>query len=292
MNYIEGDAGNDVIVGGNADDTLSGGDGDDTIAAGGGADTVYTGAGHDRVEGGGQESSRTMKPGRDTVYSQPGDRISGFEKVVTVQIRPVGQHIEVIGSPEFRERVEADLAMLRGSPHGQGILEALDRAHHASRASIADWPVVGKYAHQGDTYSITETHKDNCFTYPNAQTFAGDTWSRHPRIEYNPRLTLWEGVPPEGGPRVPILDGAPVSYLVHEFGHSYDYSMGLSGRADGSIVVPQGQPHADERAVIGVPIDDDSDPRTPPRIDPRHPYELTENSLNDEMGRFKRYLPK
>ena len=39
-----------------------------------------------------------------------------------------------------------------------------------------------------------------------------------------------------------------------------------------------------ERVAVGLPIDDDGDPTTPERLDPRHPYPLTENALRDELG--------
>ncbi|MFD0593358.1 M91 family zinc metallopeptidase [Catellatospora coxensis] len=39
-----------------------------------------------------------------------------------------------------------------------------------------------------------------------------------------------------------------------------------------------------ERVAVGLPIDDDGDPTTPERLDPHHPYPLTENALRDELG--------
>jgi hypothetical protein len=39
-----------------------------------------------------------------------------------------------------------------------------------------------------------------------------------------------------------------------------------------------------ERAAAGLPIDHDDNPATADRIDPDHPYELTENGLREELG--------
>ena len=49
---IDGDDGNDHIIGGSAGDVLAGGFGSDAISGGGGDDTLYGGAGNDFLEGG------------------------------------------------------------------------------------------------------------------------------------------------------------------------------------------------------------------------------------------------
>ena len=39
-----------------------------------------------------------------------------------------------------------------------------------------------------------------------------------------------------------------------------------------------------EREAVGLPIDDDGRLSTPDRLDPDHPYALTENALRQELG--------
>ena len=94
---------------------------------------------------------------------------------------------------------------------------------------------------------------------------------------YNP---AWGGVQ-EGRP--------PVVTLFHELAHVYDFTHGTTNGqpyngASGRDVDGYGNPVANfERQATGLPIDDDGDPATANRIDPRHPVELTENGLRAEM---------
>jgi hypothetical protein len=267
--YLEGGTGNDRIAGGADNDMISGGRDDDTIYAGGGADTVYTGHGADRVDGGSGASSVPGRPDGDLVYGQPDDSTEGVERVVTVEIKDLGKHITIEGSDEFKERVQADLDMLRASPRGQMMLGALDQAHESTKAIAADWPILGGVAYQGDTFTIKEMTIDNGRALPNDTTFIR-TWSQHPSIEYNPRFTT-------------LYDGPPVVVLYHEMSHVYDFEF--SGLDDRTYTGPDnpGVPNY-ERAAAGLPIDHDGDPNTPDIIDPNQPFEYTENGLRDELG--------
>jgi hypothetical protein len=48
---------------------------------------------------------------------------------------------------------------------------------------------------------------------------------------------------------------------------------------------PPGSPTRNrEREAVGLPIDDDGDPNTAPRLDGQHPFALTENGLRGELG--------
>ncbi|MEE6263043.1 M91 family zinc metallopeptidase [Plantactinospora sonchi] len=258
--YLEGGTGNDSIDGGAGDDMISGGRDADVIRGGGGADRVYTGHGADRVDGG---------SGGDTVYGQRDDRTEGTERVVTVELKDIGKHITVEGSDEFKERVQADLDMLRASPRGQMMLEALDQAHENTKAPAADWPILGGVAYQGDTFTIRETTDENGYANRNDTTF-GKTWSQHPTIDYNPRFDT-------------LYDGPPVVVLYHEMSHVYDYEYSGLDRTEYQGPDNPGVPNG-ERAAAGLPIDHDNNPNTPNIIDPNQPFEYTENGLRDEMG--------
>ncbi|HEU4424568.1 MAG TPA: M91 family zinc metallopeptidase [Pilimelia sp.] len=267
--YLEGGTGNDSISGGADNDMISGGRDNDTIRAGGGADTIYTGHGTDRVDGGSHRSSVAGEPDGDLVYGQAEDANEGVERVVTVEIKDLGKHITIEGSDEFKERVQADLDMLRASPRGQMMLGALDQAHENTKAIAADWPILGGVAYQGDTFTIKEMTIDNGRANQNDTTFIR-TWSQHPSIEYNPRFTT-------------LYDGPPVVVLYHEMSHVYDFEF--SGLDDRTYNRPDnpGVPNY-ERAAAGLPIDHDGDPNTPDIIDPNQPFEYTENGLRDELG--------
>jgi len=80
-----------------------------------------------------------------------------------------------------------------------------------------------------------------------------------------------------------VQDGPPITVLYHELAHVYDYEHGTV--AEG-IYIGADNPEVDnaERVAVGLPIDDDQNAATPDRLDPRHPYDYTENALRDEIG--------
>lgn len=260
QDYLEGAQGSDIIHGGAGNDMISGGHGDDRIFGNGGADVVYAGAGRDTIEAG---------SGSDTVYRQDDDTVHGAERNVVVELRDLGKHFIVEGSPEFIARVQADLDMLASSPRGQMMLAALDQAHEQTRAIAADWPVLGRIAYQGDTFTIRETTDENGYANRNSVDFI-ITWSQHPVIQYNPTFDT-------------LYDAPPVAVLYHEMAHVYDYEFKTydSGTHAGPDNI--GVRNA-ERQATGLPIDHDGDPSTPIQIDPDHPIEYTENGLREELG--------
>jgi Ca2+-binding RTX toxin-like protein len=245
--YLDGGRGDDVVDGGAGDDMVSGGRDNDTLTGGGGDDRVYAGAGRDTVDAG---------DGADTVYGQTEDAVAGAEKVVTVEITDVGSYIKIEGSPEFVDRVESDLDMLRSSPTGQQMLGNLEKAHEDSK----------HWFYGGDGLTIRETRDENGYANNNP------TWTgkQHPSITYNPSFDT-------------LHDGPPVVVLYHEMAHVYDYVNGTM--ADGTYNEPDNPDTPNlERAAAGLPIDHDGDPSTPHRIDPDHPLEYTENGLRGELG--------
>jgi uncharacterized protein YukE len=261
--YMEGGTGADTMSGGAGNDMMSGGRDNDTMRGGAGDDRMYAGYGRDTVDGG---------TGTDTSFSQSDDNVGEAEKVVTVELKDVGGYIKVEGSPEFVERVQADLDMLRSSPRGQMMLEALDHGHEESRSSMAGAPIIGGFFNQGDTLTIREYVPppgagDNSFAHRDVDP---DTKGRQMRVDYLPTFDT-------------LYDGPPVTILYHELAHVYDYTS--ETLADGTYTGSDnpGVPNR-ERAAAGLPIDHDNDPSTPNRIDPRHPFDYTENGLRDEMG--------
>jgi Ca2+-binding RTX toxin-like protein len=259
--YLEGATGRDDLDGGLGDDIISGGRDDDTIHGGDGNDTVYTGAGRDHVEGG---------AGQDKVYGQTEDTSEDVEQTVTVDIKDVGSYIKIEGSPEFVERVQADLDMLRASPRGQLMLGNLQQANDDTKG----------WFYGSDGLTIKETTDENSYASHNRGWF-----HNHPAIAYNPSLDT-------------VADGPPVVVLYHEMAHVYDFVHGTTvegayNGASGSdrMLDEHGNtvnvPNL-ERQAVGLPIDDDGRSNTPNRVDPDHPIEYTENGLREEMGAPRR----
>jgi hypothetical protein len=241
---VAGGTGRDVLNGGAGNDRLSGEDGADVVSGGDGSDrlvgeVVYTGRGADAVEGG------------DTVYATKDAQVSQG-RVVTVQIADLSKDIRVDGSPEFVERVQSDLDLLRNSPTGQRMLAALD-------GGLVD----------RDTLTIREYADHNAHAWPDTSRDRG----MQRAIDFNPAFTTFLG------------DTPPVVVLYHEMAHHYDFVAGTALPGEHTDpAYPDGRhvPNA-ERQAVGLPVDDDRDPRTPSRIDPAHPLPFTENGLRQEL---------
>ncbi|HYN93247.1 MAG TPA: M91 family zinc metallopeptidase [Pilimelia sp.] len=246
--YLEGGTGDDALAGGAGNDMLSGGRGNDVIRGGTGDDVSYAGAGRDAVDGGN---------GNDTAYLQQNeDHTANTENAVNVQISDQAQYIKITGSPEFVERVQADLDLLRSSPDGQRMLGALQRAHDDS----------GNWFYDGNGLTIKELTAENGTAAADPGWFGKESYE----VAYNPSFDT-------------LHDGPPVTILYHELAHVYDYSHDTLADGDYTGSDNPGVPNR-ERAAAGLPIDDDNNPATPNRIDPDHPYDLTENGLREELG--------
>ena len=252
QDHLDGGHGEDALVGGAGADILSGGRGDDTLLGGAGADRLYLGHGDDTAHPGAGEDTAFVRAG----VAATGAEHAVAEHVVTVDITDVGSYIRIEGSPEFVERVEADLDLLRNSPVGQQMLGNLERAHRGSE--LLSFP--------GDGLTIRETPEDNGFADPNRDTLGRP----HPYIEYNPSFDT-------------LYDGPPVVILYHEMAHVFDYVNGTID--EGTYTGPGNEdvPNS-ERVAVGLPIDHDGDPATPERVDPDHPIQFTENGLRAELG--------
>jgi Ca2+-binding RTX toxin-like protein len=262
QDYLEGAAGTDTLLGGAGDDILSGGRDGDTIHGGAGDDVLYGGRGHDIDDGG---------MGRDRSFSEPSDATAGVEQTVTIEIKDLGSFINVEGSPEFTARVEADIEMLRSSPRGQQMLGALDQGHVETEGGILWWH------HDGDTLTIRE-YSDA--TDPDNSSASRD--GRDNLIDYNVHKDTTRI---NGG--ATSVENPPVVVLYHELAHVYDYMNDTlaPGTYTGS---DNPGTRNDEREAVGLPIDGDHNGQTPAQLYDRHPYELTENGLREEMGAPRR----
>ncbi|MCP2327444.1 Ca2+-binding RTX toxin-like protein [Hamadaea flava] len=248
--YLDGGHGADVLSGDDGGDVLVGGPGADRVSGGAGADVVYTGGGADVVDGG---------AGDDIAYHDKDAALTSVDREVAVQLAEIPAQIQVEGSPEFTARVRSDLEFLAASPTGQQMLAALDAG------------LTGR-----DTLTIREWSEHNAAASADVSLDRG-----HQRaIDYNPGFSTFLGSTP------------PVAVLYHEMAHQYDFvnETVLPGRHDdpgdpdripsgsGGVGVPNA-----ERQATGLPVDDDRDPRTPIRVDPRHPLVFTENGLRTEL---------
>lgn len=260
QDYLNGQGGDDRILGGEGRDTLYGLSGDDTLGGGAEQDYLEGGTGDDALSGGhgddvlsGGDSDDTTHggTGSDTANGEAGDVDAGVESTVTIEIPDGLAGIRIEGSPEFVERVEADLQLLASSPEGQRMIADLQQ-------HIDEGP---------DTLTIREYHNP---ADPDNSTASTD--GTNSTINYNTRLDDFRGAP-------------PVVVLYHEFAHVYDYMNDTfdSTTYNGDDATDHGIRQG-ERQATGLPIDHDHDPSTPEVIDPDHDFGLTENGLRDEMG--------
>ena len=291
LGFIDGGPGHDVMTGGSGHNILSGGDGNDVINAGTGTHVIYPGRGHDLVSG--------LKP-LDTVYSQADTTMVAathaqrrewmLEKLNTLPPPSVEQIMAVLmpddpnavnhtpvaasdagkvgvlieGTPEFVTRVEADLALLRLSPNGQKLLQALDVA--AQRGGKAVRVEYFEMANASFTPSSVEPTLVN--GQPGTPAYGGV-------VKYNPNFS------PSG-----LL---PIIGLYHELCHAYNAVTGTA--VPGETAETQGsktvQTRNTERQAVGLPIamepfDFDFDPDTPPTT--TNPEAFTENGIRKEFG--------
>ncbi|WP_181699346.1 M91 family zinc metallopeptidase [Nocardia sp. GTS18] len=290
--YLEGSAGDDTVFGGFGNDTVSGGLGNDRLQSGGGDDKVYTGGGGDSV---GNEG------GNDTIYAQVGeDSVSdagqgGNNKVVNVVLTDIPDNVTVTGSPEFQDRVRADLEFMRSSPTGQQMLAGLGETPH--------------------NVNIVEgaTGKDSAVaTDPRAADLGADGKpgaGSASTIVYNPRGTTFSEVSSEYAGTA-YDHHPPITTLYHEAAHAYDETHGtmrpVTDVYTGDDAVDRERPNIHsptgngmferERVAVGLTIDHDNNPDTPEQLadEDEHPYALTENAMREELGIARRdhYAPK
>ncbi|MFJ2838769.1 M91 family zinc metallopeptidase [Nocardia sp. NPDC087230] len=289
--YVEGSAGDDTVFGGFGNDTVSGGAGNDRLQSGGGDDKVYTGAGTDAVGNDG---------GNDTIYAQDGEDSvgaagqNGSNNVVNVVLSDIPDKVTVTGSPEFQDRVRADLEFMRSSPIGQQMLASLGETPHS--VTIIEGAAGSDSARATDPAAADLGADGN----PGAGTSS--------TITYNPRGTSFSEVS-SAYAGTPYDNHPPITTLYHEAAHAYDETHGTmrptSDVYTGTDAVDRQYPNKysptgegmfeRERVAVGLTIDHDNDPSTPEQFadESEHPSVLTENALRDELGipRREHYAP-
>lgn len=274
--YLEGGKGNDTIAGGKGKDILSGGMNDDILKGGEGDDVIYAGEGKDSIFG---------EKGSNKIFSQTGDTDDSKTKgvkntVVTIDLsKAVGTNIVVNGLDEFKERVEADLEMLRSSSTGRKMLEAHDNSKHS--VTIVEETTINK----GN--SASSTGAGNPF-YDEANKKNGSGQDGVVKYEIASVYRATSERPPVVG-------------LFHELAHTYDFTNGTGrkGIYDGKDKVDKIDTLKNplnkkpdvvnlERVGTGLTVDHDNDVKTPEILDPNHPQDLTENGLRNELSLPKR----
>lgn len=264
--YLEGSKDDDTISGGTGNDILSGGLGNDTLKGGLGNDVLYAGAGKDKLTGG---------LGSNKIYSQKGDTVDKNGKgvkntVVTVELKgnPGGTSVVINGSDEFKEKVGADLEMMRSSPVGKEMLTAFDTSGKTVTISEEANNAGATWIGRGNSAVPTPFIDSKTGTKGTPQD--GRVMYDHSLITLGTRD--WEQLPPS-------------LVLFHELAHNNDYTHGTlrDGQYNGTDVADNGVNNR-ERVATGLPIDHDGDPKTPEQLDPEHPSNLTENALRKEMN--------
>lgn len=295
--YLEGSRGNDRLAGNAGSDILSGGIGDDTLEGGADDDTLYAGQGRDRLFGtAAADTNAANSTDADMFYAQEEDEVVKNQRSTRITVAltgtPGSRAIRIEGTPEFVERVEADMEMLRSSPTGRQMLDTFDRRYDDTRSSLAGVPLLGRMVNDGHTVTIRELpDEDNGFAQSSGNNNFLDRATGRPgsgsdsTISYNTQLQ---------SSRFP----APVVVLYHEMSHAYNAvtgtfqpdtytGPGVDGPtvdANGNVIRP-GVNNRERQAVgldnTGVAYDFDNDPNTPATT--ANPRPLTENGLRDEL---------
>ncbi|MDQ0650234.1 M91 family zinc metallopeptidase [Pseudomonas cedrina] len=268
--YLDGGNGNDRLYAGNGHTVLHGGDGDDRLV-GHDCNTFYTGTGHDTVI--------ANRPG-DLIYAQAGDSIERPNGSVlsTVMADPSPLEGFVIkGSAEFIQRVEDDLALLRSSPHGKQMLAEMNALAQRNGAPVT---IVEDLVDTGSGYIYGSQELKTLLQYERAPIVGDD-----PKWGF-----MVDGVPGSRADRAEIVYNrsdldvlagvtySPITVLYHEMVHAYNAGHGTA-LAGSTIETLDGELYEtsnSELQAVGLPTTPASTP---------NPKALTENALNEEMGK-------
>ncbi len=263
QDYLEGAEGNDTIFGGADNDVVSGGYGNDNLFGGDNNDTIYAGGGDDAIDGG--------HGTRDEAFVEADDVSAGRENSVTVEIPPKEEYlrwleIETSGSPEFQDRVMADLAMMASSPVGQEMLERQGEHYDSSDDGWFDFTK--------EKVTIREHSGGN-----NSASYSGDDYA----VELDVNHTS-QGYPMDYDD--PNYDVTPPNvFFFHELGHINQYRSGEHEQFDdddgNDRTYSDGTPLI-ERQNVGLEWDSDGDGDE--EIDPDYDFDYTENGFREELG--------
>ncbi|MCC7248995.1 MAG: hypothetical protein IT473_10265 [Lysobacter sp.] len=262
--YLEGGKGNDNLLGGSGNDILSGGLGDDALLGQEGDDRVYTGAGKDTV---------SNNAGSDTVYGQAADDTVAAGKGATNTVTETpstatpGSSIVVTGSPEFQQRVQADLEMLRSSPEGRALLTQIDAAAAAPGGHNVTLREL-TYEHNGFAYGDNSTNDEFLTKDASGNLIAGK--GEKAVVEYNPsdhddRFT------------------APTVTLFHELSHAYNIVTGTMQDGENTLSGDDSGTPLAEMQAAGLP-NDGANYNFPGGSGPSNVNPFNENTFRQEMG--------
>ncbi|MGR3887777.1 M91 family zinc metallopeptidase [Pseudomonas sp. 1152_12] len=278
--HLDGGADDDQLYAGNGHTVLNGGLGNDLLV-GHDDTTFYTGEGHDTVR------ANTIKA---RIYAQETDRLIGTQGATINHVTPTKagrQAFRVMGPPDFIQRVEDDLELLRASPQGQKVLVALDKAALQNGGPVNIVPSDGP----GNRYIFSSAELQRL----EDTRQLGDE-PDNPKHGY-----IKDGVPGARADKATILydpssygtddPTSPLVQLYHEMAHAWNGANGtfLPGSSKPTAKNPErpGPPNAELQAVglptNAAPFDFDNNPFTPPTS--TNPAPFTENSLNEEMGK-------
>ena len=277
--YLEGGKGDDTIWGGAGNDILSGGRDNDQLEGDGGDDTVYTGLGTDSVENSGGSDTVYAQEGEDTVtIGQYADTRTTSNVVVNVVVSNVqGVTVDPNASDAFRQRVEADLDLMRASPMGQQLLADLQEAadDHGNTVTLTE------LQNEQNGFAAFGSNWQDAFA-----TASGPGTGTDSTVSFNPSFHT----DPAGS-----NGGFPNSFVVlyHELSHAYNQTTGTMqpgehqdpNSTDGphQVINPNtGQPENvpgianAERQAVGL--------ETNPPAGDANPEYATENGIRGEMG--------
>ncbi|WP_262386310.1 M91 family zinc metallopeptidase [Pseudomonas sp. WS 5021] len=265
QSYLDGGSGNDQLYAGNGHTVINGGQGDDVLV-GHDRTTFYSGKGHDTIW--------SNRPD-NRIYAKPTDRLLGGSDATITPVSPSNagkEGFQAQGTQAFKQRVEDDLELLRGSPVGQQMLAGMDAV---ARQNGAPLPIIeGSSSHFDDHLSPEQTKQSHIKEGAAGRRINSGT------LQYNP-FDIY------ADPNVPA---APIVTLQHESAHAWNAGTGtfFSGHTQEQVGAnpPVDTPNVERQAVglptTAAPFDFDNDPLTPPTS--TNPKPFTENGLREEMG--------
>ncbi|MFT0476707.1 M91 family zinc metallopeptidase [Pseudomonas antarctica] len=282
--HLDGGADDDQLYAGNGHTVLNGGLGNDLLV-GHDDTTFYTGKGQNIVR------ANAIKA---RIYAQKTDRVMGTQGSTITRVMPneAGrQAFRVMGPPDFIQRVENDLELLRASPQGQKMLAALDKAALQNGGPVNIVPSDGP----GNSYLFWSTELQKL----------DDTRQLGDGPDDPKRGYIKDGLPGSRADKGTIFYNpssiygtddptSPLVQLYHEMAHAWNGANGtfLPGASEPTLAHPErpGPPN-DELQAVGLaskaaPFDFDNDPSTSATT--TNPAPFTENTLNKEMGKAPR----
>ncbi|OIN44240.1 hypothetical protein BLL37_06960 [Pseudomonas azotoformans] len=278
MVYMNGGPGDDKLYGSKRGHTvMNGGLGDDLLQ-GKALTTFYAGAGNDKIE-----SNHRF----DAIYAKPSDSVQKHPDNIVNPINYLhvgATGIKVEGSPEFKQRVQDDLEMLRSSPTGQKMLQFLDSKAAVNGVPLKIFEVESQessyyYGHNPNEMKLTEEGRASehaeTSDFGFIQNGKSGTPDRGGEVGYNRSFIDSEPNPVIG----------PHNFLYHELSHAWN---GMNGTKQPDY--NSGEQNIELQAV-GLPtnkpdFDYDNDPKTP--LTNTNPAPFNENALRKEMREPKR----